>query len=129
MSEEEASVQVRREFGDVQEARRSLSEMDERGEYRRRRREWLVDLRQDLPYALRSLRKNPGSPRSPYSRWLARRRPCAPVWTSCCPSSAVSKSGYTFPESTPRRYSMAPFRFTELPDDMPTPFDRPGATS
>jgi putative ABC transport system permease protein len=58
-SVEEARRQARREFGDVDEAKHSLREADEEREQERRRSEWLHELRSDLRFAVRSLRKSP----------------------------------------------------------------------
>lgn len=60
LGSEEARAKALREFGDVEEARRSLESADEADERRRGRAEWLRDVRQDVHYALRALRKNPG---------------------------------------------------------------------
>ncbi|HET9982178.1 MAG TPA: ABC transporter permease [Longimicrobiales bacterium] len=60
LSSEAARAQALREFGDVAAARASLRASDERGEERRRRREWLAEVRQDGRFSLRALRRNPG---------------------------------------------------------------------
>jgi putative ABC transport system permease protein len=60
MSPEAARREARREFGDVDEARRRLRDADARREQVRRRAEWWDELRGDLRFALRALRRNPG---------------------------------------------------------------------
>jgi hypothetical protein len=55
-----ARTRARREFGDLDEARRSMREADARTEGRRRRAEWLDELRQDVRFAVRALRRSPG---------------------------------------------------------------------
>src|SRR5688572_14035901 len=49
-----------REFGDVTEARAELARVDQRRLTRERRQTWRETLGQDLAYAARSLRKQPG---------------------------------------------------------------------
>lgn len=58
--EAEARERALSEFGDVDGLRRSLRRMDESVERRRRWWAWLSDLRQDLKFAVRSLRRSPG---------------------------------------------------------------------
>jgi putative ABC transport system permease protein len=55
-----AREQAEREFGDVEEARRSLRQLDASWERHRRRREWFGDLRWDLRLARRALLRSPG---------------------------------------------------------------------
>ncbi|HEX2187999.1 MAG TPA: ABC transporter permease [Longimicrobiaceae bacterium] len=59
-AEAEARAQAGREFGDVEAARRSLYRTEEVRERGRRRSEWLDELRQDLVYGARQLRRRPG---------------------------------------------------------------------
>jgi predicted permease len=60
MDRDAARARARREFGDLDEARRSMREADARTEGRRRRAEWLDELRQDVRFAMRALRRSPG---------------------------------------------------------------------
>ena len=60
MTEAEARVQAAEEFGDVDEARRSLFRTDRTRERGRRRSEWLAELRQDLAFGARQLRRKRG---------------------------------------------------------------------
>ncbi|MCC6771990.1 MAG: ABC transporter permease [Gemmatimonadaceae bacterium] len=55
-----ARAQAVREFGDIGDARRYLSRLDRRSDASRRRRDYWGDLRQDVAYALRTLRRSPG---------------------------------------------------------------------
>lgn len=55
-----AREQAEREFGDVAAARRYLSRLDRRTNATRQRRDYWGDLRQDVSYALRTLRRSPG---------------------------------------------------------------------
>ncbi len=48
-----------REFGDVEDARRYLNDLDRHTESARRRRDYMGEFRQDLVYALRTLRSAP----------------------------------------------------------------------
>ena len=59
VSLEEARAQAAREFGDVDDARRDITEMDRGTEAALRRRDLMDDLRQDISYALRKLRTSP----------------------------------------------------------------------
>ncbi|MBD0320899.1 MAG: ABC transporter permease, partial [Gemmatimonadetes bacterium] len=59
MDREAARARARREFGNLDEARRSMLDADARTEGRRRRAEWLDELRQDTRFALRALRWAP----------------------------------------------------------------------
>jgi len=59
LSEAEARAQARREFGDVDEARRYMRRMAGRAETGRRRRAYVTELRQDVVYALRRLKAAP----------------------------------------------------------------------
>jgi len=59
MPEHEARAQARREFGDIEGARRYMGRMAGRLETSRRRRQTLAELRQDVVYALRRLRAAP----------------------------------------------------------------------
>lgn len=58
-SEEDARARAEREFGDVAAARRELSELDRRGARGERRAELLVELWQDVRFALRTLGRTP----------------------------------------------------------------------
>src|ERR1700733_14489515 len=58
--EESARSEARRQFGDVEEARRFCQTTDQRMERRTMRGELWNELRQDVTYALRTLRKAPG---------------------------------------------------------------------
>ena len=60
LSRERAEAQARREFGDVDAARRELAGMDHRRLARRGRATWWEELAQDLRVTLRMLRKQPG---------------------------------------------------------------------
>lgn len=60
MDAERARAQALREFGDVGDARRALNQMDRRTNAARQRRDYWGDLRQDVTYALRTLRRSPG---------------------------------------------------------------------
>ena len=59
MSPAAARAQAMAEFGDVDEVRRGLREIDDRLARRRDRLEWFDALRQDVVYAARSLRRAP----------------------------------------------------------------------
>jgi predicted permease len=54
-----AREQAMREFGDVDDARRYIEQVDRQTEQQHQRRELLGDLRQDFTYAIRSLRHAP----------------------------------------------------------------------
>jgi putative ABC transport system permease protein len=56
----EAWSQARREFGDLDDARQYMQHIDRRTEWRRRRRNYMWDVRHDVRYALRRLRASPG---------------------------------------------------------------------
>ncbi|MEO6447176.1 MAG: ABC transporter permease, partial [Gemmatimonadaceae bacterium] len=56
---EEARTRVTREFGDLDEARRYIRQIDGRAESERRRRLFLDDLQQDITFAIRKLRTAP----------------------------------------------------------------------
>ena len=55
-----ARREAERRFGDLDEVQRACREEGHRREKGQRRRETFTNLRQDLLYALRALRKNPG---------------------------------------------------------------------
>jgi len=55
-----ARDQAEREFGDVADARRYIARLDRRTNATRQRRDYWGDLRQDVGYALRTLRRSPG---------------------------------------------------------------------
>ena len=57
---DEARAEAVKEFGDLDEVRRDLRDIDERLGRRRERGEWLQSVRQDVVYAVRSLRRAPG---------------------------------------------------------------------
>src|SRR5262245_16705241 len=57
---ETARAQAQLEFGDVQEVRDGLVEIDRRIDRMRRRRGWVSALVQDLGYGVRSLARSPG---------------------------------------------------------------------
>ena len=59
VSPADAAERARREFGDVDAAKRYLARIDLRIETRRRRRHYMGELRQDLTYAFRRLRAAP----------------------------------------------------------------------
>ena len=52
--------QARREFGDLDDARRYMQHIDRRTERRRRRRDYMWDAQRDVQYALRRLKASPG---------------------------------------------------------------------
>ena len=54
-----ARAQAMREFGDLDDARRYINAIDHEAEQRRRRREFMSDLAQDIRYAFRKLRAAP----------------------------------------------------------------------
>src|SRR5262245_4731770 len=56
---ESARAQAEEEFGDVVVARARLRAIDDRLEQRRRRRDWIDSLRQDVAYSARSLTRSP----------------------------------------------------------------------
>jgi predicted permease len=56
----DAVAQARREFGDLEDARRYLQAIDRRTERRRRRRSYIGDIQRDVRYAFRRLRASPG---------------------------------------------------------------------
>jgi predicted permease len=60
LGEDEARAQARREFGDLEQARRDLQLLDTRVDARRSRSLLMNGLRQDLRYAWRRLRNAPG---------------------------------------------------------------------
>jgi predicted permease len=55
-----AISQARREFGDLEDARRYMQDIDRRTERRRRRRDYMWDAQRDVQYALRRLKASPG---------------------------------------------------------------------
>lgn len=55
----EARAQALREFGDLEDARRYLRQVDRDIEHERRRRDFMSELRQDLAFGLRMLRRAP----------------------------------------------------------------------
>ena len=57
---EAARQEARRRFGDLPYTRRALISLDQQRRGRMRRAGWLEDLRQDLGYALRGFRRQPG---------------------------------------------------------------------
>ena len=59
MPPDQARREAEREFGDVDDARRYLNDIDRRTEKARRRRDYMGEFRQDLVYALRALRAAP----------------------------------------------------------------------
>lgn len=59
LSPEDAQAEARRRFGPAEEAHRTLQRAAQRREQRLQWREWLDGGRQDLRYAIRSLRKSP----------------------------------------------------------------------
>jgi predicted permease len=58
-SPESARAQAEDEFGDVNVVRADLNAIDDRLEERRRRRDWLDGVRQDVSYSARSLARSP----------------------------------------------------------------------
>jgi predicted permease len=56
---DEARALAMAEFGDLEDARRYLRRVDTDIEHQRRRRDFMSDLRQDLAYGLRTLRRAP----------------------------------------------------------------------
>ncbi|MBK9411287.1 MAG: ABC transporter permease [Gemmatimonadetes bacterium] len=60
LSSHEARRQAEREFGDVAATRDYLNRLDRKTNATRHRRDYLGDLRQDVSYALRTLRRSPG---------------------------------------------------------------------
>lgn len=59
LAPDEARARALREFGDLDEARRYLRAVDRDIEQQRRRRDYVSELRQDLAYGLRTLRRAP----------------------------------------------------------------------
>jgi predicted permease len=59
VSAKAARAQAHREFGDVDDARRYINDLDRGTESATRRKDYLGELRQDLAYALRKLRSSP----------------------------------------------------------------------
>lgn len=59
-SVDEARRQAEREFGDVRATSRFLARFDDQTDHRTGRRDYFADLRQDVLYALRALRRAPG---------------------------------------------------------------------
>ena len=59
LTTEEARVRADEEFGDVQQVRESLHEIDGRVAKKQQRAEWWEGVSQDLRFALRSLRRSP----------------------------------------------------------------------
>jgi predicted permease len=60
MSPESALAEARRQFGDLDDARRVCRDTDEQREKRTMRSEFVHELAQDVAFALRTLRKAPG---------------------------------------------------------------------
>jgi len=59
MAPAEARAEALRQFGDLKDATTYCRRVDERRENRIMRTEWLADMRQDLGFAVRTLRKSP----------------------------------------------------------------------
>ena len=59
LSREAARAEALREFGDVEETRRYISRLDRMTETAQRRRDYMDELRQDVAYAVRTLRASP----------------------------------------------------------------------
>ena len=59
VSPEDAQAQALREFGDLEDARRYIRRVDTNIEHQRRRRDYMSELRQDLVYGVRMLRRSP----------------------------------------------------------------------
>ena len=59
MPPSDADAQARREFGDIEDARRYMARMDQHTESTQRRREHMRDLVQDVRYAFRRMRAAP----------------------------------------------------------------------
>lgn len=60
LSRPAAISQARREFGDLDDARRYMQHIDRRTERRRRRRDYMWDAQRDVQYAIRRLKASPG---------------------------------------------------------------------
>ena len=60
LTETQAWAQARREFGDLDDARRYMRQIDRRTERSTRRRNLMWDVRHDVQYALRRLAASPG---------------------------------------------------------------------
>ena len=60
LSRADAVTQARREFGDLEDARRYIQAIDRRTERRRRRRNYMGDIKRDVRYAFRRLRGSTG---------------------------------------------------------------------
>lgn len=60
LSADDARRQAEREFGDVNDARRYLNQVDRKTNAARRRKDYWGDLKQDTRYAIRALRRSPG---------------------------------------------------------------------
>lgn len=61
MTAEEARAKAAEEFGDLNDVRRGLRDIGDRVARRRRGREWIAGVREDAAYAVRSLRRTPGT--------------------------------------------------------------------
>jgi putative ABC transport system permease protein len=69
MTEEEARSEAMRRFGDLSKARTRLEDIVRLEEQDQRRADQWDAIKQDVRYAGRALRRNPGSRSSRYSRW------------------------------------------------------------
>ncbi|MFI5233626.1 MAG: permease prefix domain 1-containing protein, partial [Gemmatimonadales bacterium] len=59
LTPDDARTQALREFGDVDDARRYINQLDRGTESAARRKDYLGELRLDFTYALRKLRSSP----------------------------------------------------------------------
>jgi predicted permease len=59
LSRVDAESRARQEFGDIEEARRYITEVDRQAETNRRRKDYMGDLWQDITYSVRKLKSAP----------------------------------------------------------------------
>jgi predicted permease len=59
LTAESAQLRAEKEFGDIEDARRYMNEIDRQAETNRRRKDYMGDLWQDITYAVRKLKSAP----------------------------------------------------------------------